>query len=313
VLFMLAAGDRPRRRVIGALVLSAAFIAPLFAYGLWFQRFHGELRLSNQSPAMLYGRVAPFVDCSALDVPPHEAALCPALPPQDRPGPGMYVHARTSPLVRYQPPPGMQKRDAVNDFAVRAIRHQPFDYLRAVLSDFAWGFVWTKTNKPGNPAPVERWQFQPDFPVLFDGTAAFLRRYGDEGPSVNPRLARLLRSYQLTVGYTRGTVVLAALVAGALGAIGVGSARRSGLQATCLLWTLVPVSLLLVPAAMFEFTWRYQLPGIVLLPIAGALGITAVRRAPRGQVGAVDVSRSAQHSSRSTPPSCAATTQPEPG
>jgi hypothetical protein len=145
--------------------------------------------------------------------------------------------------------------------------------------------VWTRTNKPGNPAPLERWQFQSEYPTHFPSTAQFLRRYGNEGPSVNPRLAQLLRSYQLTFGYTRGTVVLAALVTGVLGALGVHGARRSGLQATCMLWTLAPVGLLLVPAAMFEFTWRYQLPGVVLLPIAGALGLTAMsqgREAARG-------------------------------
>jgi hypothetical protein len=275
-LAMLAAWGRPRLRVLGAAVVSAALIVPLLGYALWYQRFHGELRLSNQAPALLYGRVAPFVECGDMDLPPYETALCPTLRPQDRPGPGMYVHAATSPLEDFQPPPGMERGDVVTDFAVRAIRHQPVDYLRAVVSDFAWGFVWTKVNKPGNPAPVERWQFQTDFPTHFADTPQFLRRYGDEGPSVDAGLARFLRSYQLTVGYTRGTVVLVALVIGALGAIGVGRARRSGLQAACLLWTLAPVGLLLVPVAMFEFTWRYQLPGVVLLPIAGALGLTAI-------------------------------------
>jgi hypothetical protein len=188
----------------------------------------------------------------------------------------MYVHASTSPIAGYQPPAGMDRGQVINDFAVRAIRHQPLDYLRAVASDFAWGFIWTKANKPGNPAPVERWQFQVGFPTFFDDTPGFLRQYGNEGPSVNRGLARFLRTYQLTVGYTRGTVVLGALIVGLLGAIGVGRARRSGLQAACLMWTLVPVGLLLVPAAMFEFTWRYQLPGIVLLPVAGALGLTAM-------------------------------------
>jgi hypothetical protein len=31
----------------------------------------------------------------------------------------------------------------------------------------------------------------------------------------------------------------------------------------------------LLTAAAFEFSWRYQLPVLVLLPMAGALGITA--------------------------------------
>ena len=276
VLYVLLAGGRPLRRAVSAAVLTATFAAPLVAYGLWFQHFHGEFRLTDQAAPLLYGRVAPFVDCSGMYLPEHQVALCPTLPPQDRPGPGMYVHASTSPIAGYQPPDGMDTGDVINDFAIRAIRHQPLDYLRAVASDFAWGFVWTKANKPGNPAPVERWQFQVGYPTFFDDTPEFLRQYGNEGPSVNLGLARFLRKYQLTTGYTRGTVVLVALLIGLLGALGVGRARRSGLRAACLLWTLVPVGLLLVPAAVFEFTWRYQLPGVVLLPIAGALGLTAM-------------------------------------
>jgi hypothetical protein len=278
VLYMVLAGGRPRRRALGAVVMTAALVAPLIAYGLWFQHFHGEFRLTNQAAPLLYGRVAPFVDCSTMDLPERQVALCPTLPPRDRPGPGMYVHARTSPIAGYQPPAGMDRGEMINDFAVRAIRHQPLDYLRAVASDFAWGFIWTKANKPGNPAPVERWQFQVGFPTFFGDTPAFLRRYGNEGPSVNVGLARFLRTYQLTIGYTRGTVVLVGLILGLLGAIGVGRARRSGLRAACLLWTLVPVALLLIPAAVFEFTWRYALPGVVLLPVAGALGLTAMTR-----------------------------------
>jgi hypothetical protein len=29
-------------------------------------------------------------------------------------------------------------------------------------------------------------------------------------------------------------------------------------------------------AAAFEFSWRYQLPGLILYPLAGALAITAL-------------------------------------
>jgi hypothetical protein len=38
---------------------------------------------------------------------------------------------------------------------------------------------------------------------------------------------------------------------------------------------------LLGVSAAFEFSWRYQLPGLVLLPLAGVLGLTAWRRGKR--------------------------------
>jgi len=45
----------------------------------------------------------------------------------------------------------------------------------------------------------------------------------------------------------------------------------------CLLVTLAAV-VLLVSSDAFEFSWRYQLPAVVLLPLAGMLGVTALVR-----------------------------------
>jgi hypothetical protein len=47
------------------------------------------------------------------------------------------------------------------------------------------------------------------------------------------------------------------------------------LAAACLLMSLSAVVLLLGSDA-FEFSWRYQLPAVLLLPAAGALGVTAI-------------------------------------
>ena len=51
--------------------------------------------------------------------------------------------------------------------------------------------------------------------------------------------------------------------------------RRTGLRVPCLLVTLAAV-VLLVSSDAFEFSWRYQLPAVVLLPLAGMLGVTAL-------------------------------------
>ena len=58
---------------------------------------------------------------------------------------------------------------------------------------------------------------------------------------------------------------------------GLGRARTSGLRSATLLAVGMAVTILLASAA-FEFSWRYQLPGLVLLPFAGVLGITALLR-----------------------------------
>ena len=52
----------------------------------------------------------------------------------------------------------------------------------------------------------------------------------------------------------------------------------------CLLFFATAVSVLLV-SDLFEFSWRYQLPALVTLVPAGALGVTVIIRSARGRAG----------------------------
>lgn len=57
---------------------------------------------------------------------------------------------------------------------------------------------------------------------------------------------------------------------------------------------------MLVTAAAFESSWRYQLPALVLLPLGGALGITALigplrRPGPRSEAAALPRSGGHRH------------------
>ena len=68
----------------------------------------------------------------------------------------------------------------------------------------------------------------------------------------------------------------------------------------CLLFFLAGAALLLA-SDVFEFSWRYQLPALVTLPAAGALGITAIagrvsasRAVPRGPSPRRHISRSSR-------------------
>jgi len=68
------------------------------------------------------------------------------------------------------------------------------------------------------------------------------------------------------------------LLAGIAGIFTFGRRRDPGnLSLACLLVTGSAVAVLL-GADLYEFSWRYQLPALVLLPIAGALGATAIAR-----------------------------------
>ena len=118
------------------------------------------------------------------------------------------------------------------------------------------------------------------------------------------QLGTALRDYQLGGGYTPGPLYAACLVAGLLGSL-CGLARIAGavryaatdteLAAGCLLVTL-SAAVLLLSSDAYEFSWRYQLPAVVMLPVAGALGLTALARLTR--MGNSSHDRPSKHSRR---------------
>lgn len=86
-------------------------------------------------------------------------------------------------------------------------------------------------------------------------------RPGYAEPAVNQPLAKFLRAYQTSVGYTPGPVLALALLAAAAG-IAAPRSRRPQLRGPCLLTGGLVVTLL-ATAALVEFSWRYQLPALV--------------------------------------------------
>jgi hypothetical protein len=120
--------------------------------------------------------------------------------------------------------------------------------------------------------------------------------YGGQAQVIEP-LAAFLRAYQLDGGYTPGPAYLAATLLGLFGTLAllrrISAARRGrprppgdDLALACGLFFVTAATLLLA-SDIPEFSWRYQLPAIVTLPPAGALGIAfivaLIRRRHRGR------------------------------
>lgn len=271
---LLLVGPDWRGRLTRAAVLLVCFAAPLAAYATYYHQHGNRYAISNTDGAVLYGRVATFVDCRGLNVPSYQLALCPDEPLDQRQGVDWYTHSPDSPRSRVQVPEGMWRTDVQRDFAVAVIRQQPLDFACAVGTDFLKGFRPTRTDAVGDVS-VSRWQFTEDFPRHkgYSAEQTVAEHGGTIG--VSQPLASFLRGYQLSVGYTSGVVLGLALLAALVAAAGVGRARDSGLRAACFAWAATGAGLLLT-AATFEFSWRYQLPSLVLLPVAGALAVTAL-------------------------------------
>ncbi|MDQ6750318.1 MAG: phospholipid carrier-dependent glycosyltransferase [Actinomycetota bacterium] len=262
-------GLRPALPV--AVVLLAAFAVPVAAYGVWYQRVHGNFAITGYGKRFLYARVTPFVDCTKFSVPRNERALCPIAPVGKRPTMAgstveFYMWHSVSPVWR------VHVRVA-GDFARRAILAQPGEYLRTVSHDFLRGFAPIRTAQHGE-LPISRWQFPPSYPEYLPNTRDVVRAHGGGSPSVDRGLAHFLRGYQ-RFGFAPGPVLAIGLLAGLLAALGLGRARGSGLRAASFLFASAGCVAFGSTVLANQFSWRYVLPLVVLLPPAAALGLTA--------------------------------------
>jgi Glycosyl transferase family 2 len=281
VAYLIVAGSlwasRTGWRQIGlrAVAMAAGFAILLTGYASYYRMTTGVWGISGASDGVLYGRAAVIADCEQFSPGTPERAVCPVEPPDHRFGVDYYVYDAASPAKSVLLPPGQSMAATQASFARTVFANQPLDLAAAILTDFVKGFRPVRVDDV-NDVPVERWFFQTSYPYfgMQDRVDARALQFGGVAIGVNRPLAALLRGYQLTVGYTPGPLLALGLLAGLLGGFGIGNARRSGIRAASLLVSGLGVTVLMTAAA-FEFSWRYQLPGLVLLPIAGALGVTA--------------------------------------
>jgi len=307
-----------RRAVGGAALMCLAFAAPVLAYMTISDVASGHFWLSRSGETTIYGRVAEAADCATLKLPSYERALCPTAR-QKALGPDGLDHAPSSPLTLYVAPPGMSQTGIVSAFTEAVITQQPLRVLGATAADAARLFAVARVSSPGD-TPISRWQFQGSYPSYQnyirtnrDGVIILGLKVQNPPPSyvyqpldpslggqaavVRP-LAAFLRSYQLHGGYTPGPFYLAAALLGLAGTLSlVRSGRRRPADrdlalACCLFFTTAAV--ILIASDITEFSWRYQLPAIVTLPPAGALGLAVIlawlpgRRRPEAADGSPD-------------------------
>jgi hypothetical protein len=145
-------------------------------------------------------------------------------------------------------------------------------------------FAVTRHTAQGDP-PISRWQFQKTFPYFTphatkQETAGVVEQFGGGRPAAWRPVADFLHHYQLDGGYTPGPLLVLFAVAGLFGAAISLLARRLERRTrepalACLLFFGSALFLLLV-SDVFVFSWRYQLPALVTLVPAGALGLAVI-------------------------------------
>jgi hypothetical protein len=277
-----------RRKLTHGLALAGCFALPILAYSTVSLAATGHFWLSHSGTTTIYGRVAEAADCATLRVPVSQRALCPD-PRQKALGPDGLEHADTSPLRPYYANlPHSQATSTVSQFNQTVLSQQPARVVGSWLADALKLFAVHRRTAPGD-TPLWRWQFQDDYPFYPPHASAQVigavtRQFGGGHPRIDLPLARVLRQYQQHGGYTPGPVYALGALAGLAGAMGLAAARRRPgvrLPAQAALLTFGTALALLLMADLFEFSWRYQLPALITLPPAGALGIAVIIAAVR--------------------------------
>lgn len=272
LVYIFAATSGWRPRAVRAAAAAAVFALPVVGYMAISATVLGTgFRLSDMGDAYLYGRLAHAADCATLRVPGYEQSLCPDPATRQTLGVDGLATEAGSPFYRYAPPPGIARSAAISGFDSAVLTQQPLRVAGDIARDAVKLFALTRDTARGD-TPVSRWQFQATYPVYRAADSAVL------GPSV-PRavtpLARALRAYQLGGGFTPGPLLLASLIFGTV--LALSRSSPSSLRVAGLLLVGLGVTAVL-GADLYEFSWRYQLPALVTLPAAGALGATALGR-----------------------------------
>jgi hypothetical protein len=309
LLYVAAATTTRRHAMRSACALLAAFALPILVYSTISYTQTGRFQLSDEGS--IAGRLAASVDCTTIYLTSAERPYCPT-PAQQARGADWLEHSSQSPLKRAPVPAGMTRGQLISAFDSAVEQQQSVRIVASILRDSLRIFATTKSALPG-VTPISRWQFQTSYPtfppeitlgrdrqirlgVQVSTAQPFVYTtlapaYGGRAQVDRP-LAAFLRAYQLHGGYTPGPLLALFALASLAGSVIAFAGRRftgrggdqdrehevNGLALACLLIATSVAGVLLI-SDIFEFSWRYQLPALVMLPPAGVLGSWAVWRA----------------------------------
>jgi hypothetical protein len=283
LIYVVVAAGGGWRQILGkAAALCAAFAVPILAYCTGSLLLTGHFYLSHTGVTSLYGRMAAAADCATLRLPAAERGMCPDKAQQAK-GPDWLEYGQQSPVRPYYAAgfPRDKADKLISDFNHEVLRQQPLRVLGAYAHDVVKIFAVVRTTGQGD-TPISRWQFQTGYPyhpphATEPVVKGVIARFGGGPPTVWRPGAAFLRFYQLHGGFTSGPLLLLFTLTGLAGSAVALLRRRADpgtrqLALGCLLFFVSAVCVLLV-SDVFEFSWRYQLPALVTLVPAGALGL----------------------------------------
>ncbi|MHB1595803.1 MAG: hypothetical protein ACYCO9_04305 [Streptosporangiaceae bacterium] len=274
------------RTLIGIALLGVSFAVPVAGYAAWYEQVHGRFELTSSTGAFLYGAAATFANCARIRPPATERSLCPTAPARDRKWSDYYVFG--GPISVLPGGPFGQRSDTLgSDFALRAIRAQPADYLSAVAGSFWQNFQPPVTGHPNSAIQRNLLLHQNEYrfptgppPPARSGTARLYAAYNHDpaGPVLHviQPYAGWLRAYQRYL-IVPGPLLGVILVIGLAGLL----AGWRQLGGDALLPWLVGMALLATPAMIVEAYPRYLVGDVPYLCVAAGLAVPRIARAIR--------------------------------
>lgn len=281
-----------RRRLALGAVGAAGALAVLVPYYVAEYSAEGETGMSRNGIWNVYGRVAPFADCSKFTPPRGTEGFCETTPRSRRPLTYQYTfNWYYSPAIRLLDNPHTaepEQTDTVAAFAWAVIVGQPLDYaeevgagmLRYVAPESFRGYG-------GGPSYHDLVHEEVLFNRTFqkEGRRVAAKHYSDAGAfGVNRDVIEALRSWESVTRVQGPLFVLLALLSFAAPFLARGRERSAAILFVLVAWTL-----LVMPVATVEFSARTAVPGLGPLGGAAALGAAGVlafvrarRRSPRG-------------------------------
>jgi hypothetical protein len=267
----IAIPGRLRERVAHAALAGAAGIAVLVVYLSLNASATGSFALTQATGWALYGRVAPFADCTKFDPPAGTEELCEERPFTEFAGPDEYVYNESSPARRLFgafPNGNAQLRD----FALQAILHQPFEYALDVFNDvtryFAPGY---HVRHPVDYAYIEVSARDPGIEEAVGNTV--VAYYEDESVVFHEDAVRVLTDLEQILR-VHPIMLLQAVALSVLGIWWSSGRIRAGI----VLLLGAGFLLLLIPSMTVTYVERYAVPSSGPLIGAGAMGLWVVIR-----------------------------------
>jgi hypothetical protein len=277
-LWLLLCRRRPSRRTLALAAVSLAVsVATVEGYIQWRHAASGLSGLTTNGNWNLYGRVAPWADCTRFSPPAGTEQLCQATTPSQR-GPvdaATYIFDASSPAQQlygppYQVSPDPYAMSRLWEFSVSAILGQPFAYLHAVWQDTV---RLIDSNRPsdGNLSADQFIAFLLYGPDLVSGTNTFVGywqhlEYPGDGPTRRGDIGPLHAWEEIT--RLDGALIAVLLLLALAAPWAARGEARSGAR----LLTLVALVLLLFPIATTGYDYRYVIPALGPLFGAAALG-----------------------------------------